>query len=221
MTRLLFCLIWILLLCGGLCAQTDPTPPKFSIGVSVAAASPSPRYWYFTSGHAGGYTGWGRSESVEIAYGPLITAGGMDINSFAAISYAHVDLEATVVDFAVGQTARASWQRIPVLLGVRFSTPSRFTPFLEVAAGVMYVRFAEEYSRVQARPPASLSYWAVANVLGTGLEFKISPKAKVFVFLRDLNSDGSGLRSTDRGGLEGSFTTTGDFLRGIGAMMTL
>jgi hypothetical protein len=201
---------------GAARAQQDSPPPRFFLSGSLASTISDPYWWYSYAVDGMLVAGWSRSEAIELAYGPAASIIGMQIHGLVNIAYTKVATAESPILGGPG-FGYATWERIPVILGIRFSAPTRCTPYVEFGAGAMRARFQEHVDE----SGVSSAYWTFIHEMGAGVEFKFTPIVKAFVFAKKVVGD---VPPGERSRFFGKVNTPGstdDTMRGFGAAIGL
>jgi opacity protein-like surface antigen len=196
-------------------AQGDTAQAHFTLFGIVATSSPTPAGYGYPSYYAGSNVLDARTQGIELVYGPMVSVNGMTVSAFANLSYTNiVSRTLSVATFTAPMSAHASWDRIPILAGLRFSTPSRISPYVEFAGGITRALFKEHVGDPRERA-ISLGYWAFAYEFGAGFEFKVSRRITLMLFLKNVTGDVPDHERDILYGHVSSNTETREFMRGF------
>jgi len=184
-------------------AQNDSVKPSLGVALSLGTAVTDPGSWFFYDGSNNVLVRAGISGDIGIEYGPFPVMSGTHLYVSADLGF--VQAQTAQVEFQGIGSEQAKWMVVPALAWARLTTSAVLSPYVQLGVGVINVQFTESHSIFSEYYDTNLKYWTLGWGGGAGLEWRMSDKMRLSLFVTHLSAEGTRTQRRWDGSLNGIY----------------
>jgi opacity protein-like surface antigen len=174
-----------------------------NLAFSIGTAFNDPGTWSFYGGPNHVIVRPGISGNIGIEYGPFSVTSASQL--YLCMDVGFTQTKTAEVEFQRNGTEQAKWTAVPILAWVRLTTNSSLSPYVQLGVGLINFRFVESHSIFSDYLDTDLQYWAFGWGGGAGVEWRMSDKIRLSLFVTHLSAEGTRTQPRWDGSLNGIY----------------